>query len=220
MTQSASASSTPLHRCVVVRGRVACTDIRRLRALQCVLVQSALRYAAEFRDHQLFIIQLRCVCVCFFFHRTPLLPRMTPRPSYTIHTSRAYRLLCTGGVFSFFSAACLHRRNATQLSVPNDAFFIWHSGPFGTINGFRLGRLPVEPVEWSEINAALGQVALLLSTIQSDAPVAFSTVHAAKPATTLFPESHPPLFLLLSLAAPRNRWTFSPRARSAKSPRP
>jgi beclin 1 len=44
------------------------------------------------------------------------------------------------------------------MNVANDAFHIWHAGPFGTINGFRLGRLSVEQVEWHEINAALGQV--------------------------------------------------------------
>lgn len=27
------------------------------------------------------------------------------------------------------------------LSLPGDAFFVWHRGPFGTVNGARLGRL-------------------------------------------------------------------------------
>ena len=56
-----------------------------------------------------------------------------------------------------------------SAGVFNDAFFIWHYGPFGTINGFRLGRLPQlsRPVDWSEINAAWGQAALLLSTVAS-----------------------------------------------------
>jgi beclin 1 len=40
-----------------------------------------------------------------------------------------------------------------------------HSGPFGTINNFRLGRLPNNPVEWAEINAAWGQAALLLHSL-------------------------------------------------------
>lgn len=56
---------------------------------------------------------------------------------------------------------CLKRTN-----VFNDAFFIWFDGPFGTINGFRLGRLPSQPVEYSEINAAWGQAAMLLATIE------------------------------------------------------
>lgn len=47
-------------------------------------------------------------------------------------------------------------------TVFNIAFHIWHSGQFGTINGFRLGKLPNVQVEWSEINAAWGQAALLL----------------------------------------------------------
>lgn len=49
-----------------------------------------------------------------------------------------------------------------RSNVFNMTFHIWHCGHFGTINGFRLGRLPTVPVEWSEINAAWGQAALLL----------------------------------------------------------
>ncbi|ORY40001.1 APG6-domain-containing protein [Rhizoclosmatium globosum] len=52
-----------------------------------------------------------------------------------------------------------------KTNVYNDAFRIWHDGPFGTINGFRLGRLPSQPVEWDEINAALGQALLLLDIL-------------------------------------------------------
>lgn len=51
--------------------------------------------------------------------------------------------------------------------VYNDAFCISHDGPFGTINGFRLGRLSSHQVEWSEINAAWGQTLLLLYTVAS-----------------------------------------------------
>lgn len=54
----------------------------------------------------------------------------------------------------------LHKTN-----VFNATFHIWHSGHFGTINSFRLGRLPSAPVDWSEINAAWGQTALLLSAL-------------------------------------------------------
>ncbi|XP_077251278.1 beclin-1-like protein [Tasmannia lanceolata] len=50
-------------------------------------------------------------------------------------------------------------------NVLNDAFPIWHDGEFGTINNFRLGRLPKIPVEWDEINAAWGQACLLLHTM-------------------------------------------------------
>ncbi|CAO1430628.1 unnamed protein product [Diamesa tonsa] len=50
-------------------------------------------------------------------------------------------------------------------NVFNVTFHIWHSGHFGTINNFRLGRLPSAPVEWSEINAAWGQTCLLLSAL-------------------------------------------------------
>uniref|UniRef100_A0A1I8AP72 Autophagy-related protein 6 n=1 Tax=Steinernema glaseri TaxID=37863 RepID=A0A1I8AP72_9BILA len=49
-----------------------------------------------------------------------------------------------------------------KMNVLNFAFHIWINGKIGTINGFRLGRLPDVQVEWHEINAALGQAALLL----------------------------------------------------------
>jgi len=52
-----------------------------------------------------------------------------------------------------------------RTNVFNATFHIWHQGPFGTINGFRLGRLPGVHIEWSEINAAWGQVVLLLSSL-------------------------------------------------------
>lgn len=44
-------------------------------------------------------------------------------------------------------------------------FLSRHSGQFGTINNFRLGRLPSVPVEWNEINAAWGQTVLLLHAL-------------------------------------------------------
>ncbi|XP_050504231.1 beclin-1-like protein [Diabrotica virgifera virgifera] len=52
-----------------------------------------------------------------------------------------------------------------RTNVFNATFHIWHNGHFGTINNFRLGRLPSAPVDWSEINAAWGQTALLLSSL-------------------------------------------------------
>lgn len=52
-----------------------------------------------------------------------------------------------------------------RTNVFNVTFHIWHAGHFGTINTFRLGRLPSAPVDWSEINAAWGQTALLLSAL-------------------------------------------------------
>jgi beclin 1 len=55
-----------------------------------------------------------------------------------------------------------HLDKLKKTNLLNITFHIWHCGHFGTINGFRLGRLPTVPVEWSEINAAFGQSALLL----------------------------------------------------------
>ncbi|KAH6926829.1 hypothetical protein HPB50_022555 [Hyalomma asiaticum] len=52
-----------------------------------------------------------------------------------------------------------------KTNVFNATFHIWHNGHFGTINNFRLGRLPNVPVEWSEINMAWGQTVLLLHSL-------------------------------------------------------
>jgi len=61
-----------------------------------------------------------------------------------------------------------------RTNVYDDAFHISYDGHFGTINGFRLGRLPSQDVEWPEINAALGQVVLLLQTIARQANFKFT----------------------------------------------
>ncbi|XP_044480537.1 beclin-1-like protein isoform X1 [Mangifera indica] len=58
-----------------------------------------------------------------------------------------------------------HLELLKKTNVLNDAFPIFHDGEFGTINNFRLGRLPKIPVEWDEINAAWGQACLLLHTM-------------------------------------------------------
>ncbi|XP_067628132.1 beclin-1-like protein [Eurosta solidaginis] len=52
-----------------------------------------------------------------------------------------------------------------DANIFNITFHIWHAGHFGTINNFRLGRLPSAAVDWSEINAAWGQTVLLLSSL-------------------------------------------------------
>eukprot|EP00930_Biecheleria_cincta_P085668 TRINITY_DN75044_c0_g1_i1.p1 TRINITY_DN75044_c0_g1~~TRINITY_DN75044_c0_g1_i1.p1 ORF type:complete len:423 (-),score=112.77 TRINITY_DN75044_c0_g1_i1:73-1341(-) len=52
-----------------------------------------------------------------------------------------------------------------RSNVLNEMFHISHEGPFGTINGFRLGRLPEQPVPWEEVNAAWGQACLLLDAL-------------------------------------------------------
>jgi beclin 1 len=52
-----------------------------------------------------------------------------------------------------------------KTNIYNDAFRIGHDGSFGTINGLRFGRLPNQPVEWSEINAAAGQALFLLDVL-------------------------------------------------------
>ncbi|KAI6175878.1 Beclin-1-like protein [Aphelenchoides bicaudatus] len=54
------------------------------------------------------------------------------------------------------------RKSLLATNVLDMGFFIWKDGEYGTINGLRLGRLPNENVEWVEINAAFGQIAMLL----------------------------------------------------------
>lgn len=60
-----------------------------------------------------------------------------------------------------------------QINGMNDAFYIWYAGPYATINSFRLGNLTNKPIEFTEINAALGQAALVVSIIASKAGVTF-----------------------------------------------
>lgn len=61
----------------------------------------------------------------------------------------------------------------TKTNVFNATFHIWHNGHFGTINNFRLGRLPNVPVEWPEINAAWGQTVLLLHSLAKKIDLTF-----------------------------------------------
>jgi len=61
-----------------------------------------------------------------------------------------------------------------KTNVFNATFHIWHNGHFGTINTFRLGRLPSAPVDWSEINAAWGQTVLLLASLARKLDLTFS----------------------------------------------
>ena len=69
--------------------------------------------------------------------------------------------------------AKFHFNRLRTVNVFNATFHIWHSGPFGTINFFRLGRLPDTPVEWEEINAGLGQVNLLLYCLARNVKLEF-----------------------------------------------
>jgi len=62
-----------------------------------------------------------------------------------------------------------------RTNVHNDLFHVSTSGALATINGFRLGSLPPqETVSWPEINAALGQAALLLNLLARHAKFSFS----------------------------------------------
>ncbi|CAR28742.1 ZYRO0F10978p [Zygosaccharomyces rouxii] len=52
-----------------------------------------------------------------------------------------------------------------KVNIYNETFKISHEGPFGVINGLRIGGFDNTTVPWHEINAGLGQVVLLLATI-------------------------------------------------------
>lgn len=60
-----------------------------------------------------------------------------------------------------------------QINIINDAFHIWYNGPYATINNFRLGKLATHPIEWQEINAALGEAAAAVYTIANRSKVEF-----------------------------------------------
>eukprot|EP01126_Amoeba_proteus_P054913 TRINITY_DN6779_c0_g2_i14.p1 TRINITY_DN6779_c0_g2~~TRINITY_DN6779_c0_g2_i14.p1 ORF type:complete len:351 (+),score=108.04 TRINITY_DN6779_c0_g2_i14:733-1785(+) len=57
---------------------------------------------------------------------------------------------------------CERLKKTRRSFVLNDTFHVWHNGHFGTINGCRLGKLPSQPVDSTEINAAWGLTATLL----------------------------------------------------------
>eukprot|EP00939_MAST-03C_sp_MAST-3C-sp1_P004007 g4007.t1 len=63
-----------------------------------------------------------------------------------------------------------------HVSVLNDSVFIWYEKSFGTVSGFRLGSLPpYNIVEASEINAACGELAMLLIRVAKELDVRFSS---------------------------------------------
>lgn len=81
-----------------------------------------------------------------------------------------YELQLTGQLEELDRVRSLYETNNDQLDtlrradVFNDTFNISSDDKFGTINGLRLGSLDETNVSWHEINAALGQVVLLLYT--------------------------------------------------------
>lgn len=86
--------------------------------------------------------------------------------SYSVHQNQKFQVLDEQ-----ISLECQLRFTQSNLvrlkqtNAFNAAFHLWHVGHFGTINGLRLGRLPTVPVDWEEINAAWGQVTILLSAL-------------------------------------------------------
>lgn len=52
-----------------------------------------------------------------------------------------------------------------KVNIYNETFKISHEGPFGIINGLRIGGFDGVRVPWQEINAALGQIVFLFATI-------------------------------------------------------
>ncbi|KAG4095678.1 APG6-domain-containing protein [Neocallimastix lanati (nom. inval.)] len=60
-----------------------------------------------------------------------------------------------------------------KANAYNDTFRIEYDGAFGTINGFRLGRLPSYQIDLCEINAAFGQTLLLLYSLAKKTDFSF-----------------------------------------------
>ncbi|KAH7584102.1 Apg6 BARA domain [Nakaseomyces glabratus] len=61
-----------------------------------------------------------------------------------------------------------------KTNIYNESFRISHQGPFATISGLKLGSYEDHKVSYSEINAALGQLVLLLMTISSSLNIKIS----------------------------------------------
>ncbi|KAK0549865.1 Vacuolar protein sorting-associated protein atg6 [Tilletia horrida] len=93
------------------------------------------------------------------------------------YSTLSSRLAALQNTHSALSASISHDKltlaRLQLTNVYNDAFCIGHDGGFATINGLRLGRLPGANVEWTEINAAWGQTALLLSVLARKCNFAF-----------------------------------------------
>ena len=64
-------------------------------------------------------------------------------------------------------------RRLQRVDVLSDVFRIEVGGAVGSINELHLGRLPTLTVEWAEINAALGQVVLLVVTLARQHDITF-----------------------------------------------
>jgi beclin 1 len=65
-------------------------------------------------------------------------------------------------------------KNLRAVNVLDMTFCVGIHESYGTINGLRLGRLPHEAIEWNEINAAFGQVALLVQVLGEKVGATFS----------------------------------------------
>ncbi|CAB3406741.1 unnamed protein product [Caenorhabditis bovis] len=66
------------------------------------------------------------------------------------------------------SEVCYAEQQQRKLADTNAidlCFHIWLEDKIGEINGFRLGTLPDVKVDWMEINAAFGQVVLLIEVL-------------------------------------------------------
>ncbi|GAB5581104.1 beclin-1 isoform X1 [Prionailurus iriomotensis] len=92
-----------------------------------------------------------------------------------------------------------------KTNVFNATFHIWHSGQFGTINNFRLGRLPSVPVEWNEINAAWGQTVLLLHALANKMGLKFQSLVLSSAAARTLVHNTPRVFCLWRLPSASGR---------------
>mmetsp|Transcript_19192 Transcript_19192/g.63035 ORF Transcript_19192/g.63035 Transcript_19192/m.63035 type:complete len:234 (-) Transcript_19192:412-1113(-) len=70
-----------------------------------------------------------------------------------------------GSRLAHLNWTCKTIEKMSRVEALNDCFHIWHSCSCATINGFRLGRVAAGQVSWHEINAALGEIVLLLQSI-------------------------------------------------------
>ena len=119
-------------------------------------------------------------------------------------------------------------KSLMQINVLNDSFYIWYSGPYATINNFRLGSIGStsatlnhessspshqsqtpsssspsstistqqqqleQPIDWNEVNAALGQAALAIDIVAQLIKYSFKKydVHPMGSYSTIIPIQH------------------------------
>ncbi|KAH3760747.1 autophagy protein Apg6 family protein [Pelomyxa schiedti] len=87
--------------------------------------------------------------------------------TYTGHHSELQKFTCKlDCTYNNFCCSIEKLRQLNSCNVINDTFHISFSGPYGTINSFKLGNISsIEAMDWPQNNTAWGFLTLLLNTL-------------------------------------------------------